>query len=55
MNKGIRCNIRSQWELDTWQVRGHQVDPYILPNQFGREGKREKDETEREREKESLE
>ena len=55
MNKGIRCNIRSQWELDTWQVRGHQVDPYLLPYQFGREGKREKDEMEREREKESLE
>ena len=42
MDKGIRCNLRSQWELDTWQVRGHQVDPYLLPNQFGRERKREK-------------
>ena len=27
MDKGIRCNLRSQWELDTWKVRGHQVDP----------------------------
>ena len=48
MDKGIRCNLRSQWEIDTRQVRGHQVDPYLFPNQFGRERKREKEETERE-------
>ena len=49
MDKGIRCNLRSHWELDTWQVRGHQVDPYILPTDLG--GKKR----ERERKKELLE
>ena len=49
MDKGIRCNLRSQWEIDTWQVRGHQVDPYLLPTGLG--GKRR----ERVRKEESLE
>ena len=51
----MSTDLRNQWELDIWQVSGHQVDPYLLTNQFGRERKREKEETEREREKESLE
>ena len=48
MDKRIRCNLRSQWELDTWQVRGHQVDPYLLPTGLGGK-KREKREKEGER------
>ena len=48
MDKGIRCNLRSRWELDTWQVRGHQVDPHLLPTGLG--GK--KREIERKREEE---
>ena len=48
MDKGIRCNLRSQWELDTWQVRGHQVDPYLLPNSLGGKGRERKEEIERE-------
>ena len=48
MDKGIRC------KLDTWQVRGHQVDPHLLPIDLGgkkreRERKREEEESFRER------
>ena len=50
MDKGIRCNLRSQWELDTWQVRGHQVDSYLLPNSLGGKMEREKKRKEKERE-----
>ena len=55
MDKGIRCNLRSQWELDTWQERTSSLDQ-ALPNRFGRERekKREK-ERERKRKKELLE
>ena len=54
MDKGIRCNLRSQWELDTWQVKGHQIDPYLLPTSLGekngkRERKREKERAFKER------
>ena len=49
MDKGIRCNLRSQWELDTWQVRGHQVDPYLLPIGLG--GKKRKRERKKEQER----
>ena len=49
MDKGIRCNLRSQWELDTWQVRGHQVDPYLLPTGLG--GKKRKRERKKEKER----
>ena len=50
MDKGIRCNLRSQWELDTWKVRGHQVDSYLLPNGLGGKIEREKKRKEKGRE-----
>ena len=53
MDKGIRCNLRSQWELDTWQVRGHQVYPYLLPIGLG--GKKRKIERKREKERDFRE
>ena len=49
MDKGIRCTLRSQWEVDTWQVRGHQVDPYLLPTGLG--GKKRKKERKKEKER----
>ena len=49
MDKGIRCTLRSQWEVDTWQVRGHKVDPYLLPTGLG--GKKRKRERKKERER----
>ena len=50
MDKGIRCNLRSQWELDTWQERTSSLDQ-ALPKRFGRERKkkREKERAFRER------
>ena len=48
MDKGIRCNLRRQWGLDTWQVRRYQVDPYLLPTGLG--GKKRK----RERKKKKI-
>ena len=48
VDKGIRCNLRSQWELDKWHKRTSSLDPTDLG------GKREK-ERERERKKELLE
>ena len=48
MDKGIR-HLKSQWELDTWQVRGHQVDPYPLPTGLG--GKKRKRGRKREKER----
>ena len=53
MDKGIKCNLRSQWELDTWQVRGHQVDPYLLPTGLG--GKKREKERKREKGREFRE
>ena len=50
MDKGIRCNLRSQWELNTWQVRGHQVDSYPLPNGLGGKIEKEKKRKEKGRE-----
>ena len=54
MDKGIRCNLRSQWELDKWEEReDNSLDP-CLTNQLGggeqtERGEKEEEESFRER------